>query len=87
MNREDRTIAEKIKENVPGKYYVDTNCIGCTICPEIAPGLFKSNHEEGYEYVCKQPSSEEEEKLCAEAMDICPVNAIRKEDDNSDKDK
>jgi len=64
---------------------VDTNCIGCTLCPEIAPSLFRSNHEEGYEYVCKQPSSEEEEKLCTEAMDICPVNAIREDGNNLDK--
>lgn len=67
----------KIKENVPGKYYVNTTCIGCTICPEIAPEFFRSNLEEGYEYVYRQPSCEAEERLCAEAMAICPVNAIR----------
>jgi ferredoxin len=67
----------RITENVPGKYYVDTKCIGCDICPEISPGNFCSNLEEGYEYVCRQPINETEEKLCAEAMEICPVNAIR----------
>ena len=66
----------KVLENVPGKYYVNTRCIGCTLCPEIAPANFASNLEEGYEYVCKQPGNTAEEQLCREAMEICPVNAI-----------
>ncbi|MCP3954041.1 MAG: ferredoxin [Desulfobacterales bacterium] len=64
-------------ENVPGKYYVSDRCIGCTICPEIAPANFASNLDEGYEYVCKQPVDHEEEQLCREAMEICPVDAIQ----------
>jgi ferredoxin len=67
---------QKIAENVPGKYYVDNRCVGCNICVEIAPQNFCSNLEEGYEYVCKQPTTDFEENLCVEAMDICPVNAI-----------
>jgi ferredoxin len=63
-------------ENVPGKFYVSTRCIGCTLCPEIAPGNFASNLEKGYEYVCRQPVDKSEEKLCREAMDVCPVDAI-----------
>lgn len=63
-------------ENVPGNYYVSTLCIGCSICPEIAPANFRSNLEEGYEYVCKQPTTAQEEDLCCEAMEICPVDAI-----------
>lgn len=70
--------AQKIMENVPGKYYVDESCIGCSICVEIAPDNFRSNlgFEEGYEYVFKQPVIESEEKQCIEAMEICPVSAI-----------
>jgi len=69
-------IPAKIVENVPGSFYVNTRCIGCTICPEIAPANFASNLEEGYEYVCKQPADRDEESLCREAMEICPVDAI-----------
>jgi len=68
---------QKIRENVPGKYYVDESCIGCSICVEIAPDNLRSNLNEGYEYVFKQPATESEEKLCIEAMEICPVNALR----------
>lgn len=70
----DRT--QKILENVPGKYYVNESCIGCSICVEIAPDSFRSNLQEGYEYVFKQPETESEEKRCIEAMEICPVSAI-----------
>jgi ferredoxin len=66
----------KFANNVPGKYYVDIRCIGCSVCAEIAPKNFCSDLEEGYEYVCKQPTTSMEETLCMEAMEICPVNAI-----------
>ncbi len=65
-----------LQANVPGKYQVDERCIGCGICSAIAPRNFRSDHEQGYDYVYKQPENEAEESLCAEAMDICPVNAI-----------
>lgn len=65
-----------LKANITGKYHVDERCIGCTICSEIAPHNFRSDLEQGCDYVYKQPDNETEESLCAEAMDICPVNAI-----------
>ena len=64
------------KTEISGKYDVSDACIGCAICSEIAPENFRFDHEEGCEYVCKQPASEKERQLCVEAMDICPVNAI-----------
>ncbi|MBF0574064.1 MAG: ferredoxin [Desulfamplus sp.] len=65
-----------ITENVSGMFYVDIRCIGCSVCAEIAPSHFATNHDEGYEYVYSQPISESEINLCKEAMEICPVNAI-----------
>ncbi|MBF0232513.1 MAG: ferredoxin [Desulfamplus sp.] len=69
---------QPVSENVPGRFYVDTRCIGCSVCTEIAPDHFATNHDEGYEYVYSQPSGEAEVRLCNEAMEICPVNAIGK---------
>lgn len=73
----DRTYPH-LKENVQGMFYVDIRCIGCSVCQEIAPAHFATNHDEGYEYVYNQPVSGEEIALCSEAMEICPVNAIGK---------
>lgn len=67
---------DKVEGNVDGKYYVDTNCIDCDVCRETAPANFAANEDEGFSYVCKQPENDEEEALCQEAMDSCPVEAI-----------
>ena len=65
----------KVSGNVPGRYYVDTNCIGCNLCVETEPGVFKMNKED-QAYVYKQPSGQEEEEASKAALDSCPVEAI-----------
>jgi ferredoxin len=69
-------VANRYPENLPGKYYVDNQCIDCDLCRETAPSNFGRNDDGGYSYVFKQPASEDEEKLCKEAMEGCPVEAI-----------
>ena len=69
-------IANRYAENVLGKFYVDDQCIDCDLCRETAPSNFGRNDDGGYSYVYKQPGSEDEEKLCKEAMEGCPVEAI-----------
>ena len=66
----------KYPDNVAGKYYVDDQCIDCDLCRETAPDNFTRNEDGGYSYVYKQPTSPEEETLCKEAMEGCPVEAI-----------
>ena len=67
---------DKVPENIDGKFYVDTQCIDCDLCRETAPENFQRNEDGGYSYVYKQPENDEEEALCAEAMEGCPVEAI-----------
>lgn len=69
-------IDEKNEKNVPGKFYVDSNCIDCDLCRESAPDFFARDDDEGVSYVCKQPTTDEEVELCTEAMEGCPVQAI-----------
>ncbi len=66
----------KQPESVVGKYYVDDQCIDCDLCRETAPANFTRQEDGGYSYVFKQPDNEEEEALCEEAMEGCPVEAI-----------
>ena len=68
--------ANKYAENVGGKFYVDDQCIDCDLCRETAPANFKRNDDGGHSYVYKQPEAPEEEALCKEAMEGCPVEAI-----------
>jgi ferredoxin len=69
-------IANRYPDNITGKYYVDNQCIDCDLCRETAPSNFTRNDDGGYSFVYKQPSSEDEEKQCKEAMEGCPVEAI-----------
>ena len=68
-------IANKYSDNVPGKYYVDNQCIDCDLCRETAPNNFSRSDDGGYSFVYKQPTTEEEGQ-CKEAKEGCPVEAI-----------
>jgi ferredoxin len=67
---------DRLIENVPGIYYVDSQCIDCDVCRVTAPTNFQRNEDKGYSYVFRQPESAEENAQCQEAMDSCPVEAI-----------
>ena len=76
-------IANKYAENVSGKFYCDDQCIDCDLCRETAPANFRRSDDGGYSYVFKQPiTPEEEEALCKEAMEGCPVEAIGNDGEN-----
>ncbi len=70
-------MVEKFPENCEGRFYVDSHCINCSLCLEIAVGIFATNHEDGYEYVVRQPETEQEFQLVAEAIELCPASAIQ----------
>jgi ferredoxin len=70
------SFSNKYNDNVPGKFYVDDQCIDCDLCRETAPDNFTRNEDGGYSYVYKQPVNAAEEALCKEAMEGCPVEAI-----------
>jgi ferredoxin len=69
-------IADKYPENVTGQFYVDEQCIDCDLCRETASANFTREEDGGYSYVFNQPTTPEEEALCREAMEGCPVEAI-----------
>jgi ferredoxin len=69
-------IENKYPENIEGNFYVDDQCIDCDLCRETAPDNFTRSDDEGYSYVYKQPTTPEQEALCQEAMEGCPVEAI-----------
>jgi ferredoxin len=58
---------DRVAENVPGRYYVDAQCIDCDVCRVTAPQNFQRSEAKGYA---------EENAQCQEAMDSCPVEAI-----------
>ncbi|MDR0728019.1 MAG: ferredoxin [Puniceicoccales bacterium] len=68
--------ANKSPKNVPGRFYVDDQCIDCDLCRELAPDCFARDHDAGTSFLSRQPATPEEEELCREALESCPVSAI-----------
>lgn len=70
----------RLPENVPGKYYVNSDCIGSGVCARSAPEIFKikgSSNTLGFAYVAKQPEMSEEVDRVKDAIQGCPVDAIQ----------
>ncbi len=68
--------ANKYSDNAAGTWYTDSQCIDCDLCRQTAPNNFARNEEGGYTRVVTQPQNPEEEQLCKESMEGCPVEAI-----------
>jgi ferredoxin len=69
--------AAKLPENVAGKYYTTEECDGCAYCAAVAPDNFEFNKPTNTYFIGKQPVDAEEEELVFEAMEDCPLDAIR----------
>ena len=67
---------DRYLENVPGTYFVDSDCIACDTCTAIAPNHFKLTMTNEHAFVYFQPKTKKEISFCEEALDTCPVNAI-----------
>jgi len=57
-------------------FYVDQECILCSVCSDAAPNNFRMADSEDHDICYKQPENEDEFEHCIEAMDNCPVDAI-----------
>ena len=62
--------------NVPGKFYVDDQCIACDACVVEAPKFFAMNDDDGHAFVKLQPKTPAEELEAENALSACPVDAI-----------
>ena len=73
---EDRS--EKLPHNVPGAFYVSGDCDGCAYCGMVAPENFEFDKPTNTYFIARQPQNGEEMDMVREAMEDCPVDAIRK---------
>jgi len=64
----------RIAENVAGRFYVDSTCIDCDTCRQLAPSSFRDNGEQSFVY--HQPETEEERRLAHMAVVACPTGSI-----------
>jgi len=66
--------AHSLPENVEGPFFVDSTCIDCDTCRQIAPATFGETGE--YSYVQLQPRGEQEERAAFRALVACPTASI-----------
>lgn len=66
--------AQRLPENVAGDFFVDSTCIDCDACRQIAPTVFRDHGDQSSVY--HQPESEEEERLALSALVACPTGSI-----------
>lgn len=74
-------VKSKLSVNVVGKYFVDDSCIDCDACRGMAPDNFSRDPDLGFSFVSRQPAGELEERLCQDALEGCPVEAIGNDGD------
>jgi glyoxylase-like metal-dependent hydrolase (beta-lactamase superfamily II)/ferredoxin len=67
-------LALRLPENVPGDFFVDSTCIDCDACRQIAPGTFAEDGDTSIVY--RQPADAEETKRALMALVACPTASI-----------
>ncbi len=72
-------ILDRLPQNVPGRFYVDSSCTDCGLCPSTAPSHFRRDDEIGQSFVFRQPETPYEIALCLEALESCPTESIGEE--------
>jgi glyoxylase-like metal-dependent hydrolase (beta-lactamase superfamily II)/ferredoxin len=65
---------KSVPENVEGEFFVDTTCIDCDTCRQIAPQVFDDAGE--YSFVHSQPHTEEDTRDAVRALLSCPTGSI-----------
>ena len=65
---------KRVPENVPGDFFVDSTCIDCDACRQIAPSVFGEAAETSF--VKAQPVSSADRRQALQALLACPTGSI-----------
>jgi glyoxylase-like metal-dependent hydrolase (beta-lactamase superfamily II)/ferredoxin len=64
----------RLSTNVDGEFYVDSSCIDCDACRQIAPATFRES--DGQSSVYQQPADDDEALRAEMALITCPTSSI-----------
>lgn len=67
-------VSKRFPENVEGEFFVDSSCIDCDACRQIAPSVFRDHG--GASSVYAQPGTPEEIDRACMALIACPTSSI-----------
>jgi glyoxylase-like metal-dependent hydrolase (beta-lactamase superfamily II)/ferredoxin len=67
-------VTKRLEANVPGEFFVDSSCIDCDLCRQIAPAVFRAEGDNSV--VHHQPATEAEARRAEMALVTCPTASI-----------
>jgi glyoxylase-like metal-dependent hydrolase (beta-lactamase superfamily II)/ferredoxin len=67
-------LSKRLPHNVPGPFFVDSTCIDCDTCRQLAPQVYLEDGD--YSVVFHQPQNAEEERAALHALLACPTASI-----------
>src|ERR1051325_147615 len=65
---------KRVPENAPGDFFVDSTCIDCDACRQIAPSVF--GQAAATSYVKAQPGTSADRRQALRALLACPTGSI-----------
>ncbi|AZK48245.1 MBL fold metallo-hydrolase [Paenibacillus lentus] len=67
----------RLPGNAEGDFYVNSTCVDCDICRQLAPNIFSA--VDGLSAVTQQPETDEDRRLAFYSLLACPTGAIGSE--------
>ncbi len=67
-------LLERLPQNVSGDFFVDSTCIDCDTCSQLAPATFRDHGQQCSVY--QQPKTAAETKRALMALVACPTGSI-----------
>lgn len=67
-------VGKRVPEDAPGDFFVDTTCIDCDTCRQVAPAVFAEG--DGHAFVRRQPTTAEHRRSALHALVSCPTGSI-----------
>ena len=68
------SLQQRLPENVPGDFFVDSTCIDCDTCSQLAPSIFRDHGDQCSVY--RQPETDAEVQRAMMALVSCPTGSI-----------
>lgn len=65
---------KRVPENAPGDFFVDSTCIDCDTCRQVAPQVF--GEAPGTSFVKAQPAAASDRRVALQALLACPTGSI-----------
>jgi glyoxylase-like metal-dependent hydrolase (beta-lactamase superfamily II)/ferredoxin len=73
-------IKKRVPQDVAGDFFVDTTCIDCDTCRQLAPQVFGEG--DGHAFVHHQPATPDDHRHALHALVCCPTGSIGSQGDD-----